>query len=565
MVERETGLSGARRPGRGAAARRGVTTVRVACIAALVSLTPGCGDKSSKPAKPAEPTKPAKATTPPATAKAGKAALPAKDDKAGANKAGSNKAGSNQAGADNAAGNKAQGDKAGGKITKPAVRVLPNIGEAAVTHLLETWVKAQNEGDFETYAALYAEHFYGTKRSGNRARSFKRSAWLRDRKRMFGKRMSVEARDPEVLTTAGTAMVHFEQSWASGRYKDVGPKQLVIVRERGELRIAREEMLGSEVKRGGPKAAVIDSRDFGFVLHDDGPYMVLHTAPDKSWAKGKQLRLLQAGSYASVTSPAVVGKLPEALRSWRGRTVQLYGAKGRVCRGQVVGLHVMSRVRPHGATVSYWRGDEKSRPDGGSIAREAWRLGDTGRVLVGKVMPLQGNDCRGALWSRDAERDAPQLAVPVAVDPPIAARAVAALRKLRSYKTLQKAYVSEVPLPRALEWDRYKAAAPTVSFLANSDGTRRFVSVSVRAGDGCGDFYGELWAIWRIVGEGPKARLQLLTDDAVPGRVFIPRAAADVDGDGRMEFIGSDGLLQPTGPILRESLSVETPSLECPC
>lgn len=448
---------------------------------------------------------------------------------------------------------------------KQQIKLLPDIKESDVLKLLETWVKAQNGGDYEAYAALYAERFFGTKRSGSRSRSFKRKAWLRDRKRMFQKQLTVEAKEPEVLATAGTARLLFEQSWASGNYKDVGPKQLVIVRERGELKIAREEMLRSIVDKSGPKAKALKGDSFGFVLHDNGPYLVLHTQPKREWADGKRLRLLQAGSYASVTSPAKTDKLPAELTAWQSRKVVLYGPQGEVCRGQAVALSVMARVRPHFGTVNYWRGDLDAKPDGATVAREAWRLGDTGRLLVARVLPMKGSDCRGAIWGRSAEEKVPTLATPVAVDPFVAAKAMAALTKLKGFALIQKEYVAEVPLPRALTWHKFKGASAKVAMLATADGMHRFIGVGVAAGDGCGEFQGDLWAMWRVIGEGKKSRLQLLTDETAPGRVFMPRAGADMDGDGRFEFMSVDGLLQPAGPVLRSTLSVEVPSLDCPC
>ncbi len=449
--------------------------------------------------------------------------------------------------------------------SKQPISLLPDIAESDVIKLLETWVKAQNAGDFETYASLYAERFHGTKRSGTRSRTFQRRAWLRDRKRMFGKAMQVEATEPEVLATAGTARLLFEQSWASGRYKDIGPKQLVVVRERGELKIAREEMLQSVVDNSGPKASAIGAEHFGFVVQDGGFYLVLNTRPKRDWADGKRLRLLQAGSYASVTSPAKLDKIPATLTAWRGRKVALYGPQGEVCRGQAVALAIMARVRPHFGTVQYWRGDLDAKPDGATVAREAWRLGDTGRLLVARLLPMPGHDCRAATWGRSAEETPPKVAAPIAMEPIVAARAMAELKKLKGFELVQQAFVAEVPLPRALTWDAIKGASVKVTMLGTTDASARFVSVAISAGDGCGDFQGDFWAIWRVVGEGKTARLQLLTDDTAPGRLFVPRSASDMDADGRYEFLGSDALLQPAGPILRHTESIEVPSLDCPC
>jgi hypothetical protein len=55
--------------------------------------------------------------------------------------------------------------------------------------------------------------------------------------------------------------VTFTQTWASGKYKDVGTKELIILDEDGELRIFREEMLESVKDLGvrGPVLLVWDA------------------------------------------------------------------------------------------------------------------------------------------------------------------------------------------------------------------------------------------------------------------------------------------------------------------
>src|SRR5690349_10149110 len=57
--------------------------------------------------------------------------------------------------------------------------------------LLDVWLKAQNEGDFDTYQIVYAQRFTGVRRSGPRTVRLDRAGWLKDRKRMFGKPMAV--------------------------------------------------------------------------------------------------------------------------------------------------------------------------------------------------------------------------------------------------------------------------------------------------------------------------------------------------------------------------------------
>ena len=68
--------------------------------------------------------------------------------------------------------------------------VPPAASTAAVTEpaaraLVDTWLNAQNAGDFTTYGELYAKRFDGIKRVGERVRKYDRAGWLEDRERMF--------------------------------------------------------------------------------------------------------------------------------------------------------------------------------------------------------------------------------------------------------------------------------------------------------------------------------------------------------------------------------------------
>lgn len=443
----------------------------------------------------------------------------------------------------------------------------PPIAEAEVLALLQTWLKAQNDGDFDAYGALYAERFFGTKRSGTRTRSFERKFWLRDRKRMFSKAMQVQAAEIAVASTAESAVLTFAQTWASGTYKDMGPKQLVIVRSATGLRIAREEMLESTVEDGEAPPAPMAREDFAFVIHeDDQAYVVLDLQPKSDWSKGK-LDLLSFGARASVRRPAVPDALPEGLRAWADRDVQINGRGGLACRGRVDKLYVLTRVEPHFGTVQYWQGEDKPLAKR-RIAREAWGLGQGGRLLVGHVKPVARHNCRAGFWARAAGRAETRIVSSVPADPQLVRQALNRFRKLRGFGQVQRAYLAETAEPRPPTWDVYQDAKPSVTFLQGPDGAVGWISVASRAGDGCGEFMGEYWALWqvrpaRMAGKAPT--LVLLTDEREPGRFFVPELAVDLDGDGRMEFLSTDAIMRQAGVVLRDTESIEVPNLDCPC
>lgn len=122
------------------------------------------------------------------------------------------------------------------------------VSAAAAQALLGAWLRAQNQGDFAAYQALYASDFRGVRRSGKQAVPLDREGWLKDRARMFRKPMKVSASAPQVSREGAAVVLLFEQTWASGTYRDVGQKRLVVVEEGGAARIGREELLASDLR-----------------------------------------------------------------------------------------------------------------------------------------------------------------------------------------------------------------------------------------------------------------------------------------------------------------------------
>jgi hypothetical protein len=114
--------------------------------------------------------------------------------------------------------------------------------ERAATKLLERWLKAQNEGNFAAYQALYAPGFTGRRRSGERVVELDRAGWMRDRARMFKKKMHVTADDVKTFPGSGHVSITFRQTWSSASYRDVGNKRLMVIQDSGQPQILREDM-----------------------------------------------------------------------------------------------------------------------------------------------------------------------------------------------------------------------------------------------------------------------------------------------------------------------------------
>jgi hypothetical protein len=113
--------------------------------------------------------------------------------------------------------------------------------------VLNAWVKAQNDGDFAAYGALYDASFVGIKRTNDGGqKKFTLDKWKADRKKMFKAAQKVVAENASVAITGDRVTLGFVQRYQSGGYADHGDKSLVLAPSKdGALRIVREEMLYS--------------------------------------------------------------------------------------------------------------------------------------------------------------------------------------------------------------------------------------------------------------------------------------------------------------------------------
>ena len=437
----------------------------------------------------------------------------------------------------------------------PAPEPLPAIPQAALQELLDSWLAAQNQGRFEAYQALYAAKFYGWRRAGAREVRFDRDGWLTDRKRMFQKPMMVEAREPKFQASSASAQLEFTQHWASGNFEDLGAKRMLVVREAGQLRIAQEELLRSEVIAAAATPAVRAELDFYFTLKlDSGLYLSLPAAPVpvKLGPLHNEDGELDSDMY-TVSRDVQAADLDPGLASWQGRKVRLDDG----CVAQVAGFRALTRVVPHFGERQRWNGisfgdEEQVKPlSPAQVAREAYKLGTP--ALFAKL-----TGCSDGRYAR-LERSPPPLAAVGIEDSGLEARALAAFSKLPSVLEQQKQYLEETPGAQDNWWD----GNSQVAVYKHPTSGQVLVSVLAAIRDGCSDFSASEWVLFERQGKA----LKRLTPAQTPPQTID--AVLDVDGDGRLEFLvtpdrGTDiELVWPAsevqGPALRYVY------LDCPC
>ncbi len=423
------------------------------------------------------------------------------------------------------------------------------LAERDVRGVVDGWLAAQNAGDIAAYDKLYAAKFTGIRRSGPRTVRFDRAGWMRDRARMFGKPMTVAISDVKIRTGGAAALVSFTQTFAQGSYKDAGPKQLVIVRDAGALKIASEKMLRSNIE----SAPVPADERFRFVVSGG---LLLSQSPDEGWATGAPT--YEGGDPAVAARRVDAGKLPPELARWQGRRVRLVTAPGSSCEGKIKGFRLLSRSIPHFGTHQEWNEMKEAE-----VARQAWDLG--AKVLVADVDKL----CEQAFWAQPAGPAPPVTDKGEPADEALKTRVVAELRKSDAWKEIQKSYL-ESPRKGVKRWDGLEGATVAAHrFRARRAGKEiRLVSVTSSVIASCSEFNADLWGLY-------EERGGKLIPRNTPGKASAhPVAAVDSDGDGNSELLfepasgsyGTEkGRLLLEGELWDNAEELAVPYMDCPC
>jgi hypothetical protein len=138
--------------------------------------------------------------------------------------------------------------------TAPVAAVIAPAGEAAVAaappvqtnkstpaqdellRTLEAWRKAWASRDVETYFSFYAADFAGTAESP--------ALWQASRRRIIDQAGQIDLSFGEArieMDGQDRAILSFPMNYRSARFQDEGIKQLQLVRDQGQWRIAQEK------------------------------------------------------------------------------------------------------------------------------------------------------------------------------------------------------------------------------------------------------------------------------------------------------------------------------------
>lgn len=427
------------------------------------------------------------------------------------------------------------------------------IDTAPAQALLDVWVKAQNQGDFAAYKALYASKMMGIKRAGSRSTSFNREGWLEDREAMFLRPISVTVDTPRFVATPNLVLVSFKQTWQSSTFKDVGDKQLVLVREGGRLLISREEMLSSDL---GVRAAGDLELGVGFSL-------IKSAAGRKFAVLGREAEVpfdqivVEHPVYVSPTlalRPIAPALLPPKAKAALGQPFRLHGSDG-ACESTATAAWVLSEG--HTIDASHMDADGKPLTSPAAIATSIWRLGQGGgRFLVVELTP----GCGDALVARLASLPEAHPWYTQPCGEGVVRRALSAFRALPGYAKVQARWREKYD--GYWEGKRTPYGAEGMRYACYGDGETQYIALSAMRFT-CSHEDGNVWAIYKV-----QDKLVLLTDaePQVPDfDAVLPALGLDVNGDGLPEFFDTQMYIGAQQGVYRLQGDVIAPFFGCRC
>jgi hypothetical protein len=412
--------------------------------------------------------------------------------------------------------------------------------QAEARAVVDKWLAAQNQGDFAAYQSLYAQRFGGIRRSGPRTVRMNRERWMSDRARMFKKKMVVSIDKLAMRVSRARARIDFQQTWASGSYKDAGPKRLELTRERGAFKIAREEMLRSQLMGPPPPAAT--------ALHEDELLLGYGHGLAIEFGRGEcegDVDTKSENGALSFSCKADESKLVDDVKEMKGKTVVMYDGDGTACEGTIGGFHLEGE-----GVFDHIPKDEDDEDEDMSSQADMILIADVEGGCSGWYGHLKGATKPRAL----------------AVGKPSGAEeqsAREALERSALWKRLQSQASDSEDAPA---WDT-RARSRDVASIAWGGGT--WVTLSAIEPGGCGDeFSGAIWALVQLDKKGRNPRLvseeagynELGAAFELGGRLYLIEVSSDASSVDRSLI-----RIEPDGKQTQIRHLVERSFHGCPC
>tara|TARA_R110002073_G_scaffold123819_5_gene267801 strand:+ start:89092 stop:90213 length:1122 start_codon:yes stop_codon:yes gene_type:complete len=270
-----------------------------------------------------------------------------------------------------------------------------------------------------------------------------------------------------------------------------------------------EPALHTNAQPDAEPAVLAAGAEARIVVHDDArSYLVLQAKAPKVWGTGAIALSSGENQMLSTLSQSIdLAKLPTEQAAWLGASVTMYDDQGFACSGTVDSLALLEQFAGDGMSEGGW--DEYGE----------------GPLLVARISPDKGS-CAEASWGRHAALSAPsigRLSKGTKADRREARRA---FRSTPAYRKFQKEFLAD---GQKGKWDAYWDSELTIRVIRSPEQELVFVEAQV---GGCGEFEAQLGTLFERKADGT---LHALSSE----NSFLAdiEAAADIDGDGDLDFI----------------------------
>jgi hypothetical protein len=381
--------------------------------------------------------------------------------------------------------------------------------------LLDTWLKAQNDGDFAAYEALYAPDMRGVKRVGERESRMDRVQWMADRARMFRKKMEVEVHSVSFRALMATAAIEFVQVFHSGKFMDTGSKKLMVAMHDGAPRIMHEEMLSSDLL---VLADAFQDRVYLTFQVAGATYVALSPKAEPGWGAGDFVVEGTSDTGKAYTQRADASLVPRASQ-WLSTPFNVYDDKGVVCSANIADLKVVLLADEYFL-------DEADEERIGALSEPAASDQRARAILRKEPAMLAGklSSCSGEI-AMPASEPAPAFYLPQAVEPALEQAVIAASKALPKYKELEATWRERTD--QAGEWD----SDPEVALFGAPSGPR--FALATFGDDSCASPMPELlFALYRVDAQGG------LTLARTSSQASHSQLLLDLNADGSPEVLG---------------------------
>jgi hypothetical protein len=350
---------------------------------------------------------------------------------------------------------------------------------------------------------------------------------------MFAKPMQVKAGELRITPIGPTTVVRFDQEWSTATYRDVGPKQMVLVREAGALRIAREELLQSSALPAGGSSARFVARVGA------RSYVLIEPAGDMPL--GTPLAVAVGAPSAAVFDRGAAPS-PASLDGWRNGPLRLIGPHG-ACESQAGVPRTVAIGYPHFGVIQSWQDEQ-----GATVAPLAQIASELAAMYPAWIaLEIEQPCAQNAV-----------LALPPGAPPAVAFAQVEPDAALRA--RAEQAFAALPELRRLPAEDR----GDLLSDLSISGfGRGRPEWIAVAASTGCAKGLEQL-TLFEIDGDTLAPRLTSRNTE-----LLFVWALVDLDGDEKPEVAGTPWA--PAQWLLIESSKgrvlqrAEVPYNDCPC